>query len=581
MDTCPTIWTCQTVHAQVIKSRFINDGFIGDRLVSLYVKWDHDEEARKLFDEIPLKDLVSWNSLISSFSRKGGCLGVCLSLFSRMRNKMGLEPNDVTLISIVTACVGVGAIDKGRFIHGLVIKTGNSEEIKVANSLINMYGRIGTLDDASRLIQALHMPNLVSWNSILTAYAQNGLYNDVFRLFGSMRRAAGIEPDQATMVSLLYQGSCSEMGSAKQAEAAHSFTFKCGFVAADTLVMTSLLMSYSKSGRLGAAKLVFMEMNDRRDGVAWTAMLAAYAVHGCGKEAIELFEAMVNEEGIAVDHVTFTHLLSACSHSGLVVEGREYFNNMSKAYGVEPTLDHYSCMVDLLGRSGAVNEAHGLIKRMPMRPNAGVWGSLLAACRTHKNIELGKEASENLFALDPSDHRNYIMLSNIYSASGQWRAASKIRSLMKQRGLGRGLVRNPGCSLIEHGSNVYRFLVGDQSHPESARIYAKLEEIMERIKKAGFVHKTEFVLHDVDEDVKEDMIKKHSEKLAIAFGLLATTSATTNTQPITIIKNLRICGDCHTMAKLVSFTENRKIIIRDTKRFHHFADGKCSCGDYW
>ncbi|GAB4828397.1 hypothetical protein Ancab_035395 [Ancistrocladus abbreviatus] len=567
VESCSSILNCQTLHAHMIKSRYANDCFIGDRLVSVYLELGYSEDARKLFDEVPLKDLVSWNSLISGFSRKG-CLSECLGLFFRMRNEVRMEPNEVTMISVVSACTVSGCADGGMFIHGFAVKSGNLEKTKVVNSLINMYGKFGALDAACQLIKTMQMPNLVSWNSILNIQAQNGLSNEVMWLFRSMRRD-GIEPDQATMVSI-FQGCCGEMGVGKQAEATHGYSFKCGF-AADILVVTCLLSSYSKLGRLSAAEAVFREMK-ARDKVAWTAMLASYAVHGRGKEAVELFEEMVGN-GLNPDHVTFTHLLSACSHSGLVVEGKKYFEDMAEVYGIEPRLDHYSCMVDLLGRSGLLKDAYGLIKSMPMEPNAGVWGALLGACRIYHNIELGKEVAEKLFALDPSDHRNYVMLSNIYSASGLWWDASQIRSLMKKR----GLVASPGCSWIEYGNKVYCFVVGDESHPESGKIYAKLEELTRRICEAGFVRQTEFVLHDVDADVKEDMINKHSEKLAIAFGLLVTSAGA----PLTIMKNLRICGDCHSMAKLVSLVEKRTVIIRDSKRFHHFANGICSCGDYW
>ncbi|KNA09882.1 hypothetical protein SOVF_149460, partial [Spinacia oleracea] len=554
------------IHAIVIKSRFINDGFIGDRLVSLYSNLGSSDYAHKLFDEIPEKDLVSWNSFISGFSKRG-ILDFCLDAFGRMRNMADLKPNEVTLISVVSACTVDGALYEGRCIHGFGVKMGFMGEVKVVNALINMYGKLGMLDAAYVLFNGMRTRSLVSWNSILAVHAQHGASNEVMGLFISMRRV-GVKPDQATMVALL-QG-CTELGIAKQARVVHACIFKCGFEG-DMLVWTSLMSLYAKSGELNAAEIVFGELKDP-DAVAWTSIVASYAMHGCGSEAIMLFEDMI-DSGNRPDHVTLTHLLNACSHGGLVSEGRKYFEDMSRVYGVHPRIDHYSCMVDLLGRAGLMEDAIRLIRSMPMEPNAGVWGALLGACRIHNNVELGKEAAENLFMLNSSDHRNYIMLSNIYSASGQWKDASKIRSLMK----GRHLVGNPGYSLIEHGNRVYQFTVGDQSHPDSDKIYAKLEEIVKKIDEAGLARQTEFILHDVAEEIKLDMINKHSEKLALAFGLLVTTTS----MPITIIKNLRICGDCHSVMKVVSLIEKRIIIVRDSKRFHHFANGICSCKDYW
>ncbi|KAK9270425.1 hypothetical protein L1049_026004 [Liquidambar formosana] len=381
-------------------------------------------------------------------------------------------------------------------------------------------------------------------------------------------RSAGIKADQATMVALLQ--ACTDLGIGRQAESIHGYIFTCG-LNTDVRIATALLILYAKLGRLNASLDVFGEMK-HPDRIAWTAMLAGYAMHGNGREAIELFELMV-KEGVRPDHVTFTHLLSACSHSGLVKEGKRYFEIMSKIYGVEPRLDHYSCMVDILGRSRLLKDAYELIESMPMEPNSGVWGALLGACRVYGNIELGKEAAERLIALYPSDPRNYIMLSNMYSAAGLWRDASEVRALMKER----GLMRNPGCSFIEHGNRIHRFVVGDRSHPESEKIYAKLKELTRKIQEAGFVPRAEFFLHDVEGEVKEDMINKHSEKLAIAYGLLVTGAGV----PLIITKNLRICGDCHSTAKVVSLIEKRTITIRDSKRFHHFADGLCCCGDYW
>ncbi|KAJ4965757.1 hypothetical protein NE237_017606 [Protea cynaroides] len=339
----------------------------------------------------------------------------------------------------------------------------------------------------------------------------------------------------------------------------------------DVAIATALIIAYAKSGRLDASHDVFHELKNP-DMIARTAVLAGYAMHGHGKEAVNIFNLMV-KEGLEPDHVIFTHLLNACSHSGLVIEGKKYFEVMSSVYGVEPRVDHYSCMVDLLGRSGLLEEACELIQSMPIKPNAAVWGALLGACRIHNNTELGKKVAERLLESDPLDPRIYIILSNMYSAAGLWTDASRVRALMKDR----GLRKSPGCSFIEHENEVHRFVVDDRSHPESAKIHARLEELIEKMRQTGFIPKTEFVLHDVDQEVKEDMINKHSEKLAIVFGLLVKAAGL----PIMITNNLRICGDCHSAAKFMSLIEKRKIIIRDSKRFHHFTDGLCSCGDYW
>ncbi|KAK7323247.1 hypothetical protein VNO77_26712 [Canavalia gladiata] len=566
LKSSSSVSCCKVIHARVVKSLDYRDGFIGDQLVTYYLNMGSTPDAQKLFDEMPNKDSVSWNSLVSGFSRKGD-LNNCMSVFSTMKSEMALRLNEFTLISVISACASAKARDEGWYLHCCAVKLGLELEVKVVNALINMYGKYGCVESAFKLFWAMPQQNVVSWNSMVAVWAQNGIPNEAFNYFNMMRES-GLFPDEATMVSLLH--ACENLPLGRLVESIHGVIFTCG-LNDNITIATTLLNLYSKLGRLNASHKVFAEIS-KPDKVALTAMLSSYATHGHGKEAIEFFERTV-KEGMEPDHVTFTHLLSACSHSGLVKEGKYYFQIMSDVYRVQPRLDHYSCMVDLLGRCGLLKEAHELIKNMPLEPNSGVWGALLGACRVYHNIILGKEAAENLIALDSSDPRNYIMLSNIYSAAGLWSDASKVRASMKTKVLS----KNPGSSFIEHGNKIHRFVVDDYSHPDSDKIHKKLEELMRKIQEVGFVSETKSILHDVDEEVKTDMINKHSEKTALAYGLLVGRAD----MPLVIIKNLRICCDCHNTAKFASLIEKRTIIIRDSKRFHHFSDGLCSCGDYW
>ncbi|GFZ10492.1 tetratricopeptide repeat (TPR)-like superfamily protein [Actinidia rufa] len=306
---------------------------MGDRLVAAYVKFGYFDDAQILFDEMPSKDLVSWNSLISGFSRRGD-VGKCFNTFCRIKSEMGMAPNEVSLISTISACIDTGAVDAGNYIHGLAVKMGLLSEIKVVNALINMYGKFGYLELACQLFKAMPIPNLVSWNSVLGVHIQNGLTEEGIDVFKAMRRA-GVESDQATMVCLL-QG-CGD--------------FRCW--------ETGVCYSWE------------MKNPDR---IAWTAMLAGYAMHGYGRGAIELFDVMV-KNGVEPDHVTFTHLLNAFSHSGFVKEGRKYFELMSCVYRVEPRLDHYSCMVDLLAKFISLTEKRTIIIRDSKRFHHFVAGS--------------------------------------------------------------------------------------------------------------------------------------------------------------------------------------------------------------
>ncbi|KAE8654066.1 Pentatricopeptide repeat-containing protein [Hibiscus syriacus] len=391
LNSCSRVSYCQAIHARVIKSVNYRHGFIGDQLVTNYVILGYPEDAQTLFDEMPEKDLVSWNSLISGIT------------------------NDK------------GALSEGKCIHAFAAKLGMLNEVKIANALLNMYGKSGYLLRACSLFEATLWHNLVSWNSMIAIYVQNELAEESLGVFVTMRRA-GVEFDHATMLTVLQ--ACENLGFRNLAGCIHGLVLRSGLTA-NVSAATALLNLYAKLGCLPASSKVFGEII-YPDKVAWTAMLAGYPVHGYGKDAIKLFEVMVRN-GVRPDHVTFTHLLSACSHSGLVNEGKHYFKIMSEVYGVEGKLDHYSCMVDLLGRSGLLNDASDMIRCMPMEPSSGVWGALLGACRVYGNTELAKEVAERLFSIDPSDARNYIMLSNIYSAAGLWRDASKVRALMKER----------------------------------------------------------------------------------------------------------------------------------------------------
>ncbi|XP_047321851.1 pentatricopeptide repeat-containing protein At5g40410, mitochondrial isoform X2 [Impatiens glandulifera] len=539
-QSCSSSSSCRSVHAQVIKSSLFRHGFLGDILVSAYGRLDSLNDAHNLFDEITHKDLVSWNSFISVFSRLG-LVEKCLNVLNRMRVESDIEPNEVTLISTISAIADVGeGLDEGNSLHGIAVKVGLLFECKLLNALINMYGKFGHLDSAYKVFVEMHVPTQVSWNSLIAVHVHNGFPEKGIVIFKTMRMF-GFQPDEANVVSFIQ--ACEDLGIEKLAESIHSYVFASGLVS-DLTIMTSLLRFYAKSGRLLSSYDVFKEIK-KPDRIAWTAMLAGYAIHGYGKQAIEFFEFMINTGCVRPDHVTFTHLLSACSHSGLVNEGR----------------------------AGRLIDARKLIDEMPMEPTSGVWASLLNACRVHGNMELGEDVGARLLSIDPLDSRNYLMLSNIYSNFGRWKDAAKVRSLMK----GKRLRKVPGWSSIECENEIHRFVAGDRSHRDSEEIYAKLDELIGKVRKIGYVSKTELVLHDVEEDVKRDMIEKHSEKLAVAFGLLVGRAG----RPMIITKNIRICGDCHVFAKLVSVVEKLTIIIRDPKRFHHFSDGLCSCGDFW
>nr|GME02137.1 putative pentatricopeptide repeat-containing protein At3g08820 [Ipomoea batatas] len=316
---------------------------------------------------------------------------------------------------------------------------------------------------------------------------------------------------------------------------------------------------------------VFKEMKVK-DRVVWNSVMSGLAMHGHVRSAFACF-GQLEKHGINPDGNTFMALLCACTHAGLVNDGRQYFDSMTRLYFLNLDIQHYGCMVDLLGRAGRLEEAHSLIKGMAMEPNAIIWGALLGGCRLHRDTKLAEHVLKQLIELEPWNSGNYVLLSNIYSADHKWDDSEKIRSAMNER----KIQKIPAYSWIEVDGKVHEFLVGDKYHPMSDKIHAKLSELNKKLREAGYVPKTEYVLFDIEEEEKEHFVGCHSEKLAVAFGLISTKP----NDVIRVIKNLRICGDCHTAIKLISKIMCREIIVRDTNRFHCFIDGSCSCRDYW
>ncbi|GFP80358.1 pentatricopeptide repeat-containing protein at5g48910 [Phtheirospermum japonicum] len=319
------------------------------------------------------------------------------------------------------------------------------------------------------------------------------------------------------------------------------------------------------------AKKLFDEMLER-DEVSWSAIIDGYNKSGYFKDALELFNRMQRDEEKPND-ITFVALLNACAHAGLVQEGLKYFVSMKQTYLVEPTVEHYGCVVNLLGKRGYFKEAEDLIDSMPMKPNSAVWGAFLCACRKHNNVELGERVGEMLLDLEPGNSGRYALLSNIYAKAGKFDRAERVRLLMKER----GLKTVTGQSSIELNGVVHEFKAGDYSHPQMRDIDRMVGKIVREIKLKGYRRDVSQVLLDISEEEKETSLKYHSEKLAISFGILNTERGDT----IRVVKNLRVCEDCHSAMKIISRVYEREIIMRDRVRYHRFKDGQCSCMDFW
>lgn len=396
-------------------------------------------------------------------------------------------------------------------------------------------------------------------------------FTEAIELFHDMLRR-GPPPNEFTLVSAL--AACANLLALDQGKWIHVYIDKQGFKLQGRL-LASLIDMYAKCGEIDSAYRIFNISDSGKKTIwPWNAMIGGFAMHGCSNEAIKLFERMRLVTHIAPNKITFISLLTACSHGNMVEEGRRYFKTMASSYGVEPEIEHYGCMVDLLGRAGLLKEAEDMVLTMPIEPDTVIWGALLGACRVHRNTEIGERVGKNIRQLDPSNVGCHVLLANMYSTSGRWTKAKVVREGVE---IG-DMKKIPGCTSIELNGMVHQFLVGDRSHPQTEQIYLFLDDMTAKLKHAGYVPQTGEVLLDIcDEEDKETALSRHSEKLAIAFGIINTVPGT----PIRIMKNLRVCSDCHEATKFISKVYNRELIVRDRLRFHHFRDGLCTCNDYW
>lgn len=619
------------VHSFVVKHGLSSYISVANSLLNMYAKSGDPVTAKIVFDRMKLKSTSSWNTMISSHMQSGlvdlaqvqfeqmierdvvswnamisgynqhGFDREALDIFSKMLMDSSSKPDKFTLASALSACANLENLKLGKQIHAHIIRTEFDTFGAVGNALISMYSKsggveiarkiieqsmisnldviaftalldgyvkLGDINPARRIFDSLRVRDVVAWTAMIVGYVQNGFNQDAMELFRSMIKE-GPKPNNYTLATMLSVSS--SLASLDHGRQIHASATRSGN-ASSVSVSNALITMYAKSGSINDARWVFNLIHWKRDTITWTSMIIALAQHGLGEEALTLFERML-ENGIKPDHITYVGVLSACTHVGLVEQGRSYYNLMQNAHKIIPTPSHYACMIDLFGRAGILQEAHAFIENMPIEPDVIAWGSLLASCKVHKNVELAEVAAERLLLIEPENSGAYSALANVYSACGQWENAANIRKSMKDK----GVKKDQGFSWVQIKNKVHIFGVDDGLHPQRDAIYEMMAKIWKEIKKMGFVPDTESVLHDLEEELKEQILSHHSEKLAIAFGLICTPENTT----LRIMKNLRVCNDCHSAIKFISKLVGREIIVRDATRFHHFKNGLCSCRDYW
>ncbi|PON68859.1 DYW domain containing protein [Parasponia andersonii] len=558
-------------HLQALVLGLEFDLFVSSALVDMYSKCGELRDARLLFDCIPQRNVVSWTSMITGYVHNGDS-HLALSLFKEFlvdeseNGDVFMDP--VVMVSVLSACSRVSTKGITEGVHGFVVKRGFDGDLGVGNTLMDAYAKCSELRLSRKVFDGMSQKDVVSWNSMIAFYAQSGYSAEALEVFYTMMKDGNISYNVVTLSALLL--ATAHSGTLRIGKCIHNQVLKRR-LEENVVVSTAMIDMYCKCGRVDMARNTFDCMKEK-NVKSWTAMVAGYGMHGRAREALEVFYEMIRN-GVRPNYITFVPVLAACSHAGLPEGGWHWFNSMKHEFGIEPGVEHYSCMVDLLGRAGYLNRAYDLIKEMKVSPDFVVWSSLLGACRTHKNVELAEISARKLLELDPNNCGFYVLLSNVYADAGRWEDVEGMRVLMKNH----GLVKPPGFSLVELKGKVHIFLVGDREHPQHEQIYKYLERLTVKLQEVGYRPNMASVVHDVDEEEKEMTLKIHSEKLAVAFGIMNSVPGT----KIQIIKNLRVCGDCHTVLKLISKVVNREIVVRDLKRFHHFSGGLCSCGDYW
>ncbi|KAG9457243.1 hypothetical protein H6P81_001751 [Aristolochia fimbriata] len=441
------------IHGRIVAHGLLPHTTLETDLLLVYSRCGDLKTARRVFDGMPDRNMHSWNILISSFVNDSA-YNEALSLFTSFL-ETGLLPDAYTLPALFKACGGMVNIALGRMLHVSAIRLGFEDHVVVASSILDMYAKCGSLDEATQLFGDMTQRDVVVWNSMISGFVKGGMSYEALALFRRMLLVMNTSMDPVSVSSIL--SACGKEGDVTKGKEIHGQVVKNPIFRSDIIVNNSLIDMYSRCGSLDASFKVF-DCMEERNLITWTTMISCYGSHGRGGESLILFDEM-QEQGFSPNPVTLTAILASCSHSALVKEGRQIFQSMKSEFGIEPGSEHYACMVDLLGRLGRLEEALKLIDEMPVvlqPPSSTVWGALLGACVVHKNVEIGEISAHRLFELEPRNCSNYKALCSIYEAVGRGDGVSGIRSKMKEL----GLVKTPGCSWIVLEDGCHKFYQG-------------------------------------------------------------------------------------------------------------------------
>lgn len=556
----------KSVHCFVTRRALASENFdfLGPALINFYADCGNLEYCLKVFDLVSKGNIVIWNVLISIYAQQG-LSNEALALFVEL-HAQGLMPDSFTIASSLSACGSVSSSHIGSQIHTHIIKSGFSDEF-THNSLLDMYSKCGLMDSAYMIFDKIPTKDIIACNSLICGFFHNGNSAEAINLFDQWY-SKGLEMDRVTFMSVIQ--ACSHQCHLEKGKWVHHKLITFGLN--DSHIDTTLIDMYAKCGDLKRAERVFDGIPEtEKSVVSWSAMIAGHGMHGQTNAAISHFSRMI-ESGIHPNNVSFLNILCACSHTASVEEGKFYFNLMSD-FGINPKLEHFVCMVDLLSRAGDLSRAYKIISSMSFPADASIWSAFLNGCRIHRRMDIINAIQKKFVGTFIDDAGHYALLSNIYVEGGNLNAFGQVRTMMRSS----GLRKVPSYSTIQIDEKLYTFSAGDTAHSQTKEIYYSLEKLLRWVEEHGCNPEFYCCMRDDYESSDRTDVGSHSEKLAIAFGIINTGPRTM----LRISKNLRVCKDCHSFTKVVSRITGRVIIMRDLNRFHHFVDGRCSCGDYW
>ncbi|XP_021800137.1 pentatricopeptide repeat-containing protein At4g33170-like [Prunus avium] len=552
------------LHARAITAANI-DRSLRNNLITLYSKSNLLSYTLRLFHQISSPNVVSWTAVISAHSNT---LFALQHFVSMLRHPT--FPNQRTFASLFKTCASLPSLSFGLALHSLSLKLGVSAQPFSGSALIHFYSKCCFPVEARKVLDEIPHKDEVCYAAVIVGLAQNSRPVEALSTFADMK----CSDVRSTMYSVSGAlRAAGELAVLEQCRIIHAHALLTG-LDGNVIVGTALVDAYGKSGLVYDARQVFDENLSSMNVVGWNVMLAGYAQQGDTNSMLEIFNAM-EAQGLVPDEYSFLAILTSFCNAGLVSETDWWLTRMKVDYGLEPALEHYTCLVGAMGRAGHLEEAERAALTMPLVPDAAVWRSLLSSSAYHKAPDFTRSMAKRLLEIDPHDDSAYVIAANVLSNAGRWDEVAEVRKMMKDR----RVQKEGGRSWIEVRGKVHVFFARDRRHERRDEIYAKLVELMELIEKLGYVPVWDEMLHEVGEWEKKEALWYHSEKLAVAFAVVS--GAAPPGKSIRIVKNLRICRDCHEAFKYMCRVLEREIIVRDVNRYHRFVNGSCTCGDIW